>query len=423
MAPLVLLVFVAHTVAETANVAGAATPALVVEAQGAEQGAEARAEALLQKLRALREAVACDELIAAAAAVRVAAQAASGGDPPLSAVHRHELQFMQGECLVLVGNIREANDLFRAVFLEDAAAKVTLDDVEPRVNMLIEAARAEVLKQRDAEKDAVRAALIERIRLDVTATDVKGGARAIFFVSLKDPDGVVKSMRLDFRKEGDPEFYALPVTRKSDGSWRGEIPGTYTKTATGAQLDWYVTASDELGEKLKSFGERAQPKRLTISPGSVIARDLRANERLPAGFRFASAIAFAPLSTAGGAAAGLLIGVSPVALILFGVNEALALSVAGILVVTLPTLGTMLGASIVNNELLDGDDALLATLIPTAIATLGTGCGFVALGLLAAQQNENAVAFALADAAFIVMAVVAPIIVTPTLVALDPPEE
>jgi hypothetical protein len=374
------------------------------------------ATARVAELRALRDAAECEKVVLLAPQVL----ALEG----LTLEQRREVQFTHGDCLVVAGNIREANDAFKQVFLEDVDAPVNLDDVEPRITILIEAARADVRKQRDAERAEARAQLVARIQIEVTEPkDLKGGSRAIFDVVLVDPDAVVKSMRLDFRKKGDPEFYALPITRRGDGHWRGEVPGTYTRSANGTTLEWYVTASDERGDKLKAVGNRLQPKHLAILPGSVVAEDLRASERLSQPARIGAGVVLAPLSTAllagiglglgGGAAVGTL-------------DRGVALGSLGIgALIILPTVGTIFGSGFVNFAILDGADALVATAIPSVTSGVAMLLGLTGLALAATQSDVSELAsyFFIADIALGVTAVASTIVVTPLFVILDPPEE
>lgn len=372
------------------------------------------AAARVAELRALRDAADCEK------AVQLVPQvlALEG----LTPAQKREVQFTNGDCLIVTGNIREANEVFKQVFLEDVDAQVNLDDVEPRITILIEAARADVRKQRDGERASARAQLVERIRIEVTEPkDLKGGSRAIFDVALVDPDENVKSMRLDFRKKGDPEFYALPITRRADGHWRGEVPGTYTRSASGTTLEWYATASDERGEQLKSVGDRLGPKHLVILPGSVVAEDLRANERHSQNFRIGAGVTLTPLASGAGAGIGLGLGLALLSLTGDGALKTVGLAAYA----ALHAVGTIIGAGLVNFAILDGSDALVATAVPTALAAAAVLFGLTAVVLSATENgSRDLLLFCfVADAVLGTAAVASTMIVTPAFVILDPPEE
>lgn len=409
----VLVMLVAFSVAASANTSTNANAS-----PGDQVQPEAEAERKMNALRAMRDAVECNRVVERVSSLLV--------DPELTPEQKREVQWTNGECLVVIGNIREASEIFKAVFHEDPDAKVTIEDVEPRVTILIEAARSEVKALRDAQRAEARAKLIERIHLDVIEpAALKGGSRALFNVTLVDPDGAVRSMRLDFRKEGDPEFYALPVTKLSDGKWRGEVPGSYTRTSSGVVLEWYVTASDDQNERLKSVGDRASPNRLTILPGSIIASDLRANERISQQGRIASGIVLTPVLSGIGAVLGLTAGGTVLLASIF-VDDGLKenVNIAGvILMCVLPTVGTGFGAAFVNNEVLDAPDALWATAIPTAIAGVGSVIGVGAITYSLATGNGNIIGAFGAQIVIGAVAVLSTSVVTPVFVVLDPPEE
>lgn len=373
-------------------------------------------DARVAELRALREAADCERVVVLAPEVLALTE--------LTPAQKREVQFTNGDCLVVTGNIREANDVFKQVFLDDVDALVTLDDVEPRITILIEAARADVRKQRDAERAAARAQLVARIQLDVDEPqDLKGGSRAFFDVALVDPDKAVTSMRLDFRKKGDPEFYALPITRRGDGRWRGEVPGTYTRSANGTMLEWYVTASDARGESLKSIGGRNEPNHVAILPGSVVAEDLHASERLSQSARMGAGLVLTPLATTLVAGVGAALGGSGY---LLTNDNGGALFVASVIaLITLPAVGTVFGAGVVNFAILDNNDALVATTIPSVIAVVGALCGASGAVLAATRADEAGFAGLLlgADLVLSVVAVASTAVVTPAFVILDPPEE
>lgn len=235
--------------------------------------APSKATEKLVELRALLDNADCDQLIMAAPYVedhRLATQN-----------ERHEAMFAHGWCLVVVGNISQAGSLFRAIFEEDLEASPPFD-IEPRVQLLIDAARAKEKEVREARRAADKAKRIAGIHITVAPpVNLAGGERAIFIAHLVDPEQAVHSMRIDFKKERDFEFYGLPLVRQADGKWRGEIPGTYTGTANGVTLRWFVSASDAGGERLVSVGTRDAPDSLAIGPGSAVALDLKASERLP----------------------------------------------------------------------------------------------------------------------------------------------
>lgn len=384
----------------------ASTP--VSEAMPIETLAPTRATEKLVELRALLEAGSCEKVIVASPYVadhRLATQA-----------ERHEAMFAHGYCLVVIGNISEAGTIFAAIVGENIAANPPFE-VEPRVQFLIDAARSEAIKQRDAKAAAIRQAKLSRIRMEVSPPGtVTGGARAIFFVSVADPDAVVKSVRLDFRTKGEREFYALPVVLLSDGRWRAEIPGSYTRSQSGMTIEWFISSSDDEGERLTSEGSRDAPRALTISPGSVVALDLKANERLPQSGRIVLSLGAMPSVVAG------------------------SFVIAFVAINTLPlpselqpwlflSLGTVLatgGSYFVSSLLIDGLLAAAPSLVALTGAVLTTatfvGGGFADYQDWFATRGE-ANGGPIVGSIILALTTLAVTATSTTLVALDPPGE
>ena len=287
----------------------------------------------------------------------------------------HEALFRAAACHVVNGNLSEASRYFARIMRENPEAKPAFA-VEPRVSILIEAARGDEEKRRKQEHLDRRQKIVDTLKFTVDEpAPTTGGTRASFVVHLKeDPTNAVRSMRLSFHKDNEAEIYALPLRRAGDGLWRGEIPGTYTRTPDPVVMLWFLTLSDEHGDVLTSWGTREKPHTLLIASGTVLT-DLKASERFPP----ASRVAFA--------SAGAL-GVSTV---FFVAGTAVAQAVTGdtidgagarLLFATMQVgLGTV-GMYTATFSLIDGWQQIL----PTAV-TLGVGGLY--LGLLAVDADQR----------------------------------
>lgn len=404
-----------------------APPTSTAEAPEAE--APTTATLKLRELRALLADVQCERLVELAPYVE---------DHRLATTpERQEASFMRAYCLVTLGNLAEAQGVLAGVFAEDVDA-VPPFEMEPRVRVIVDAARTDERSKREAVVQAARDARRARIRLEVIPpTRVEGGNRAFFDVRVTDPAHEVTSLRLEFRKKplkptptplpatptpstpttstslptAPPraaDFYALPVERQKDG-WRGEIPGTYTRSTTGLDLEWYVVASAADGEVLASAGSRAAPNVLAIAPGSSLARDLRANERLAHETRVLLALLWAPtLSTA--MSIGAVLAAPGVAAVL-GANN-----VAGVLSFVALPAGAAVGQWLAVGPVLDGTDNLIA------VGVAG-GAGLIAGVPMAAALFEGKTEDALFWATVGGIGVgVASAATATTLVLLDAPE-
>jgi hypothetical protein len=411
----------------------AADPVVATPDAPESQSAQRMAEKLAE-LRVLFEQLECEKLVTLAPAIedhRLATQ-----------VERHEAMFRRGYCLVVMGNTGEADGLFRDIMREEVTAKPTFA-VEPRVLALVEAARNEIVNERAAAREAARQKVVEKISFEISGTpNVKGGNRVFFDVLLTDPDHVVKSMRVDFRKQGSREYYALPVSKRADGRWRGEVPGTYTRSSTGMKLEWFLTLSDDAGEPLKAAGARDKPNVLEVLPGSAIAEDLHADERAPQATRFVAGMAVTPFFTFVGVAGGLIVAVGVDQVVSFipgGVDAANVLG--GLALLTMPV---GMGAGMVfllETAILDAPDSWIATGIVGTFLLLGELCLLLDSFDRGGEFVSHTVSQGFRDdsnedrtgppgsplvvyaGAFVVLGALAGAIATPTLVSLDPPEE
>jgi hypothetical protein len=364
----------------------------------------------LEEVRAAFAAVDCDKVMLLAPFVFEHRLATSA--------ERHEAGFRHAWCAVLVGNLGEAQTLFSTIVAEDVTAEPPFE-IEPRVRVLLEAARGEAQRRLDAAAAAARAEAIATIVLKVKApAGLKGGARAFFDIDVEDPRRLVRGLRLEFRRAGDFDFSALPITKQSDGTWRGEIPGSFTRSTSGQTIDWFISVLGDDARLLTTHGGRTTPFPLVVAPGSSLAQDLRANERLAQETRVGLAALASPFLTTSGVLAGSF------AAVLAGELSSVA---GGLAFAVLPPLGAVAGTAMVASSVLEPGDAAVAV-----FTTAGFGTVFGALVLLSGGVGtvggalDGALAFrdAALTAAIGVAAIglVASAVVPTTLVVLDAPE-
>lgn len=246
----------------------------------------------------LLEGLECDQALALGRAI--------AADPAANEAEVREGRLVAGYCLAADGRISDAEQQFRAAVLEDVRVEAGFP-MEHRVQYLLDAARAQVVLERAQRAAAERAALAAQVEVIVDApARIVGGERASFVVYVAGPAAArIQSVKLQFRRPTDPEYYSLPVRRGRDGGWRGEIGGVYTGSTRAYALQWFVSASDEQGE-LQSHGSRVAPFRLEVAAGSNVAADLHARERLPPLTRLLIASVGAPASVVTAATFNLL---------------------------------------------------------------------------------------------------------------------
>jgi len=253
----------------------------------------------IDRAHELIERLECDQALALGRAI--------AADPAADEAQAREGRLVAGYCLAADGRIADAEEQFRAAVLEDVRVQAGFP-MEHRVQYLLAAARAQVLLERAERAAAARAALAAQVELVVEAPErIVGGERASFTVYVVGSAAArIKSVKLQFRRPADPEYYSLPVRRGRDGGWRGEVGGIYTGSSRAYTLQWFVSASDDEGE-LVSFGSRMAPHHLDVGAGSSVAADLHARERLPPLTRLLIAGVGAPASVVAAAAMNLVL--------------------------------------------------------------------------------------------------------------------
>ena len=125
-----------------------------------------------------------------------------------------------------------------------------------------ERALAEQLAQ--VERDRIVAGL--RL-LDEPPASAQGGKPLPFSLRLRDPSGAVESVRVPYRRVGQPGFSSLALQRSVEGSWQGAIPGEFTSDEKGFQLEYYVETLDANRAPLLTVGTEQRPRVIPVEPG------------------------------------------------------------------------------------------------------------------------------------------------------------
>ena len=175
---------------------------------------------------------------------------------------------LQGSALAIVADPIDAEKPFR--LLLRARPEFNLPDATPPKILA-------VFRKVQVEEKAIvdEFAAIQRQRLSATlkltgdAPEGARGGRAVRFgYRLRDPQGAVESVRVQYRRKGEGEFTSLPLKRDDAGLWSGRIPGEWTANEGGFVLEYVVVAGDEKGT-LISLGTAATPNALDVAAGQV----------------------------------------------------------------------------------------------------------------------------------------------------------
>lgn len=217
-------------------------------------------EALLAELRSLYEALEYDRVIPLADALLA--------HPDATVEQRLDAYLLHGSALAVVGNHVEAEMPFR--FLLRGRPDFDLPaDTPPKIMAVFRKVQLEERAIRDQLAAHVRRDLVRTMRIEgAQLTGLVGGFPARLDLSVTDPRGAVRSVRVDYRRAGRAEFSSLPLERQASGRWTGEIPGQWTENQGGFQLEYRVTTIDAANAPLLSLGADA-PLVATVAEGTV----------------------------------------------------------------------------------------------------------------------------------------------------------
>lgn len=171
--------------------------------------------------------------------------------------------------------------------------------VEPKVALVFKKVQAEERELSRALAQRRREAKIAQITLlATTPPDAVGGRPLPFTVEVKDPQHDVRTVRVAWRRPGEPAYSSLALSLDGE-RWKGELPAELTQSEHGLQLDFYVESADAEGP-LALFGTPTSPSVVAIAPGKL-ATPWRAP--LPRWAFFSSTA----LTVASGAVTGVLV--------------------------------------------------------------------------------------------------------------------
>jgi hypothetical protein len=197
---------------------------------------------------------------------KLAEEALARPDPTLD--EKLDAYALQGSALAIVADPIDAEKPFR--LLLRARPEFNLPDATPPKILA-------VFRKVQVEEKAIvdEFAAIQRQRLSATLkltgdapAGVRGGRAVRFGYRLRDPQGAVESVRVQYRRKGEGEFTSLPLKRDDGGLWSGRIPGEWTVNEGGFVLEYVVVAGDDKGT-LISLGTPAAPRALDVAAGQV----------------------------------------------------------------------------------------------------------------------------------------------------------
>ena len=161
---------------------------------------------------------------------------------------------LQGSSLAIIGDPVDAERPF--LLLLSVRPDFSLpEDAPPKIVSVFAKVKGEFDALRAIQEAQQRKELAATITIDGAIPDAAAGGSALRFdFGVEDPRGVVKSVRVQYRRQGEPEFLGLPLRRAVSGRWVGAVPGEWTASDSGFVMEATVVVSDTKGP-LKKLGE------------------------------------------------------------------------------------------------------------------------------------------------------------------------
>jgi hypothetical protein len=202
---------------------------------------------------------------------------------------------LEGSCLAIVGDAVDAEQPFRRLLRGRPDFELPAD-TPPKIMGVFRKVQAEERAIVDQLKQLQRARLIQEMALvGEHPAAAKGGRPINFNYELKDPS-LSASMRVQYRKKGEPAYSSLALQRDNGGRWRGQIPGEWTANEGGAAMEFHVESFDKDGALLTA-GSSDAPLVAALEAGAV---DRSSPPPLPPWAVFVSGGATVALALGGG---------------------------------------------------------------------------------------------------------------------------
>lgn len=175
---------------------------------------------------------------------------------------------LEGSCLAIIGNPIDAEGPFRRLLRGRPDFELPAE-TPPKIISVFRKVQAEERAIADQMEALTRKRIVERMSLrgDVPQALQGGRPLALDFI-LQDPSAAARSVRVQYRRQGDGAYSSLALSNDGSGRWRGAIPGEWTANDHGAQVELFVEAVDQKGPLL-TRGSAAEPILRSISPGQV----------------------------------------------------------------------------------------------------------------------------------------------------------
>lgn len=175
---------------------------------------------------------------------------------------------LEGSCLAVIGNTIDAEGPFRRLLRGRPDFDLPID-TPPKILSVFRKVQAEERAISEQMETLTRGRIIKEMALlGEHPQNLKGGRPIVFDYVLKDPAVAAQTVRVQYRKKGEPAYSSLALQRGADGGWSGQIPGEWTANDGGVVVEMYIETLDAKGPLLM-VGTAAQPMTRDVAPGQV----------------------------------------------------------------------------------------------------------------------------------------------------------
>ncbi|MBI4819784.1 MAG: hypothetical protein HY791_26155 [Deltaproteobacteria bacterium] len=189
--------------------------------------------------------------------------------PQATGAQRLEALQLEGSSLAILGNSVDAEKPFRQLLRERPAFDLP-PGTSPKIIGVFRKVQVEERAIAEQMKEIERQKTLKTLAISGELPEIEeGGVPITFELMLKDPKGVVRDMRVRYRREGGRSWSAIALERHSDGRWTGTIPPELTSSESGFVLEHYVTSADENGQTLVELASADFPRKLEVLAGEM----------------------------------------------------------------------------------------------------------------------------------------------------------
>ncbi len=181
---------------------------------------------------------------------------------------RLEALRLKGSALAVLDKGPDATAVFIALLEIDARYRLP-PDTSPRIRSIFDPTRSRWLVRKEAElRDRLGEDLF-KLKMNVSIPrQSKGGKPLAVQISLVDAKRLTSELLVHHRKRGARTYSTVSVPAKA-GDASIAIPGLFTQSPAGYQLEVYVEGLHESGIALRRHGLEQKPVVVVVSAGAV----------------------------------------------------------------------------------------------------------------------------------------------------------